>query len=342
MPFADDVSVELGYRYADYSSAGNANAYKISGDWAVTPDVRIRGGYNRAVRAPNITELFTPQTVGLGSFNDPCAGSKPAANCARTFATAAQATQFLGNVPSCPAAQCSQLLGGNPALKPEEADTYTVGFVVTPRFLPGFNASVDYFTIKITDPIVAGIGSALTLSQCLTAGTFCSNIHRDPTNGSLFGITQANGFVEDTELNSGSIKTSGYDFTANYRYNMGDWGSLALQYLGTYTKEFVTEPVTGLGKFDCAGFFGVVCGEPVPKYKHQARVTWNTPWNSLQLSANWRYLSSVKLDLNQSNDPFLAAFGPGVTDPRTPRSRPSATSTSRRPTASRTPSSASA
>jgi iron complex outermembrane recepter protein len=188
--------------------------------------------------------------------------------------------------------------------------------VATPRFLPGFNASVDYFTIKITDPIVAGIGSALTLSQCLTTGTFCSNIHRDPTNGSLFGITLDNGFVINTELNSGSVKTSGFDFTANYRYNMGDWGSLALQYLGTYTKEFVSEPVTGLGKFDCAGFFGVVCGEPTPKYKHQARLTWNTPWNSLQLSANWRYLSSVKLDLNQSNDPFLAAFGPGVQDPK--------------------------
>ena len=104
MPFADDVSIDLGYRFSDYSSAGTTQAYKIGGDWAITPDIRVRGGYNRAVRAPNITELFTPQTVGLGSFNDPCAGTKPAANCARTFATAAQANAFLGNVPSCPAA----------------------------------------------------------------------------------------------------------------------------------------------------------------------------------------------------------------------------------------------
>ncbi|THD81735.1 MAG: TonB-dependent receptor [Phenylobacterium sp.] len=315
MPFIQDLSLELGYRFADYSSSGTADAYKISGDWSITPDIRLRGGFNRAVRAPNITELFTPQTVGLGSFNDPCAGTRPAANCARTFTNAALAAQFLGNVPTCAAAQCSQLLGGNPNLKPEEADTYTVGFVTTPRFLPGFNASVDYFNIKITNPIVPGIGGALILSQCLTANQFCSSIHRDPTNGSLFGITTANGYVINTEVNSGSIKTSGVDFTANYRYNLGDWGGLAFQYLGTYTQHFITEPVAGLGSYDCAGFYGVVCGEPVPKYKSQARVTWTTPWQSLQVSANWRYLGSVKLDLNQSNDPFLAAFGPGVTDP---------------------------
>jgi len=313
LPFVDDLSLELGYRYADYSRSGTVSAYKIAGDWAITPDIRVRGGFNRAVRAPNIVELFSPQTVALGSFNDPCAGNAPAANCARTFATPAQAAQFLGHVQACAAAQCSQLLGGLESLKPEEADTYTIGFVTTPRFLPGFNASVDYYDIKITDPIVPGIGGALILSQCLTANNFCNLIHRDPTTGALFGITKDNGYVINTSVNSGSLQTSGIDYTLNYRHEIGAWGQLAFQMVGTYTRKFLNEPVTGLGKYDCAGFYGVVCGQPTPKFKSQARLTWTTPWDSLQISGAWRHVGSVKLDLVQ-NDPFLAAFGPGLID----------------------------
>src|SRR5262249_33972886 len=152
--------------------------YKISGDWTITPDVRARGGFNRAVRAPNIVELFAPPVVQLASFDDPCSGAAPAANCARTFATPALAAAQLGRVPECGSAQCSQLAGGNPDLTPEKADTYTVGMVFTPRFIPGFNASVDWYNIKIKNPIVPGIGGALVVSQCIQQSRFCDMIHR--------------------------------------------------------------------------------------------------------------------------------------------------------------------
>src|SRR5262249_20542747 len=157
------------------------------------------------------------------------------ANCARTFATPALAAAQLGRVPECGSAQCSQLAGGNPDLTPEKADTYTVGVVFTPRFIPGFNASVDWYNIKIKNPIVPGIGGALVVSQCIQQSRFCDMIHRDPDTGALFGLTLDDGYVLNVNTNSGSVETAGLDVAANYRFELGDLGSVAIQGIGTYT-----------------------------------------------------------------------------------------------------------
>jgi len=75
-PWAKDITAELAYRYSDDSSAGTTNTYKVSGDWTIMDGLRVRGGYNRAVRAPNVVELFAPQNVALDGTVDPCAGLK--------------------------------------------------------------------------------------------------------------------------------------------------------------------------------------------------------------------------------------------------------------------------
>jgi len=90
---------------------------------------------------------------------------------------------------------------------------------------------------------------------------------------------------------------------------MGDWGGLAFNLVGTWTKSYVTQPITGGGTFDCAGLYGVVCSSnanlgPTPKWRSKLRVTWTTPW-PVTISADWRYVSSVKFDVNSTN-PFLA------------------------------------
>jgi outer membrane receptor protein involved in Fe transport len=77
VPGADDLAVEGGYRYSKYSLGFDTNTYKLGLDWAPVRDVRLRGSYQRAVRAPNIGELFTPQTVALDGAHDPCAAPEP-------------------------------------------------------------------------------------------------------------------------------------------------------------------------------------------------------------------------------------------------------------------------
>ncbi len=316
MPMVNSLALELGYRYSDYSLSGNTSTYKALLDWAPTPDIRLRGGYNRAVRAPNIVELFTPPVVALESFGDPCSGATPGASLAQCELTGVTAAQY-GHVPDCGAAQCSGLQGGNTALKPEKADTYTVGAVITPRFLRGFSATIDWYSIRINQPIQP-LGGSLIVSQCIAGvQSFCDLIHRAPGSGALFGLTTADGYVIDLNANTGHVLTTGLDLGVSYRLDLSrvsgsNLGTLSFNFLGSYVDKFETAPNSTAATYDCAGLYGLVCLEPTPKWKHQFRVTWASPWN-LDLSVNWRYLGPVNLDINTS-DPQLAVYGVGFQD----------------------------
>jgi iron complex outermembrane recepter protein len=320
MPFAKDVSLELGYRFSDYSSVGDTNTYKVSGEWELIDGLRFRAGYNRAVRAPNVIELFAPQNVGLDGTQDPCAGlsaSNPlVAQCASAFhLTTAQVLAIEKN----PANQYNGQFGGNPNLKPEISDTYTAGVVFQPKFAPGLSVSLDYFNIKV-DQFIAGLGANLILNQCVQTQNpfFCNLVHREPGNNSLF--LDPTGFVQDTTQNTGSLSTTGVDLNVAYRSDLsalglGDNGSVSFSMVGTWLDTLKTQPLPGGPAYDCAGLYGTVCagpnGEgPAPVWRHKLRVTWTTPYSygdwfkSLALSAQWRYFSGVKLDA-YSSDPQL-------------------------------------
>jgi outer membrane receptor protein involved in Fe transport len=319
MPWAKRIQLELGYRYSDYSTAGTTNTYKIAGDWEVISGLRLRGGYNRAVRAPNVTELFSPQNVALDGTNDPCAGltaSNPlVAQCSKAFnLTTAQVLAIEKN----PAPQYNGKFGGNPNLAPEIADTYTAGFVYQPDFIPGLNLSVDYFDIKVAKEI-GTIGADVTIGRCVATLNpfFCNLVHRD-AQGSLWLSTD--GYVTDTTLNTGGLKTDGVDFNAGYRtdlatFGLDNWGGVNVSFVGTWLAHLKQESLPGDPFYDCAGLYGSKCGVPAPKWRHKLRVTWTTPWSygewmkNLAVSAQWRYFKSVSLDA-YSTDPQLN--NPGV------------------------------
>jgi outer membrane receptor protein involved in Fe transport len=319
--WAKNLSLELGYRFSDYSLSGQTDSYKVSGEWAINDDIRLRAGYNRAVRAPNIVELFTSQTVGLFSGNDPCAGAAPTASLA-TCTASGLAPALYGTIGGCPAGQCSALYSGNTALKPEEADTYTYGFVFTPTFIPGFNLSVDYFDIKV-DGLIGSNPGATTLACGSGVLSACALFHRDPGTGELFGNS---GYVLAQTINTGFVQTKGVDVSANYKTSfadlgVGDWGGLAFNLTGTWTDELLVSPVTGAQPYDCAGLHGPTCvdgvrqGGPNAKWKHRFRVTWTPTFAPVTLSAVWRYVGESDGDFNQSSI-YLANHPSGVTDTR--------------------------
>ncbi|MGZ6014816.1 MAG: TonB-dependent receptor plug domain-containing protein, partial [Phenylobacterium sp.] len=324
MPFAKSLTFETGYRYSDYSSAGIAHSYKFAGDWQPIDDLRIRASYQRAVRAPNVVELFTPSGIGLGLAADPCAGNNPTA--ANAFATAANCAHsgvdaaHYGHVSLNPAGQYNALLGGNSSLSPEKADTFSVGGVLTPRMLPGFSLTVDYFNIDVKN-YIQGLNADQILSQCIITGspTLCGLVHRDPNSASLWlGQT---GYVDGRTTNVGFLKTSGVDIEANYRLpldhvGLNDAGSLSFNFVGTYLKHLITDPgipfTNAAGQvlatnFDCTGLYGRnTCGTPNPKWRHRVRVTWATPWSGLTVSGNWRYFGAVDA-VGTSTNPYLAS-----------------------------------
>ncbi len=306
------------YRYSDYDAAGNNTTNSFSTDafglaltWAPVEDITIRGQFQRAVRAPNVIELYTGQNTGLPNLNsatnsngdqifDPCATAFPTASqaaCANTGVTAAQ----YGNVPDVISGQTQSLTGGNPQLAPEESDTWTVGGVFTPSFAPGLTVSVDYFNITVEGFIQGGIAAQTTLDQCLATGdpTFCSLINR-ATNGSLIAGIPGVGF-QQTNLNIAELETAGFDIQVNYSTDIGSLGGLRFDYAGTYLDKFDFASFPGDTPIECAGFLNNGCVSPVnPQYRHRALLTWETPLD-VEASVTWRHFSGTENDAVAAN-----------------------------------------
>jgi outer membrane receptor protein involved in Fe transport len=297
-PWAQVLSVNGSYRYSSYSTNQTTNTYGLGAEWAPVKAARLRGTYQRAVRAANVIELFTAQGTNLFSFTaDPCGPSKTA-TVAQCQLSGLNPAQYGAAILDNPAGQGNYLQGGNPNLSPEKSDSYTLGIVLQP--LPNLSATVDYWNIDVKNN-VGVIPPTLALSQCLSTGTFCNLIHRDAL-GTLW--LSGGGFITGTNLNLGSTKTDGIDVTLNYTYPMEKYGSLAFNFTGTWINEFIVEPVPGLGSYDCVGFYGTTCGTPTPEWRHKLQGIWNTPWN-WSLSAAWRYIQGVNVDTSSSN-PLLA------------------------------------
>ena len=288
--------LDLGYRLSDYDLSGNASTYKV-GFTAEVGMVRPRGGYNRAIRAPGINDLFSQQRVTLFGGADPCAGANPtftAAQCANTGVTAAQ----YGRVPQNPASQNNQFTGGNPDLTPEEADTWTLGFVINP--FDNLQVAIDYYDIKIKDTITS-IGAATILEFCARTGDpfLCSRIQRNPAGGDIWRGNNA--FVSNLTDNFGELSVKGVDLSANYAFEaLG--GRLSTSFIGNYILEEETAPLPGVNDqatFDCAGIINTSC--QTPEWRHIAGVRYERDMFSVGL--RWRYFGEVKY-VNNSGVPL--------------------------------------
>jgi len=307
------ASIDAGYRYSKYSTAGSTHTYKFGAEIAPVPALVLRASFNRAVRAPNIVELFAPQRTGTFTGNDPCAGATPRftlEQCAFQGVTPAQ----YGNIQPNPAGQYQSFGGGNADLKPETADTFTAGFVLQPEdFLPGLAVTVDYFNIKV-DNIINTVGPQLLLNLCGETGDpiYCSTIHRQPGTGSLF--LSSDYYVDDRMSNIGEIATAGIDVGVSYGLDIGSEGRLNLSMMGTYLDKFVVTPgtiVDGVSSYDCAGLYGgTTCGSttgggvPRPKWRHRVRATYS-PSEQYSFAVSWRHVGGVDA-YTTSDNPFLS------------------------------------
>ena len=307
MTFIHDLTFNGGYRYSHYSTGINASTYKVGLEYAPTSDIRFRGSFNRAVRAPNILELYTPQSVTNTSdvAVDTCAGANPTSSLAACEHTGVTPAQY-GHIPQCPANQCATLQGGNLDLAPEKANTYTVGFTLTPRVVPGLTASVDWFHIKLNG-IISNIPLAVSYDNCLASGdpVYCANVIRNPANGILFGTTVgAGGYIVGTNVNVASEELSGIDFQAGYKLGLDmfghdEWGSVSFDFNGSFAATQKNTPLPGADTYDCAGLFGPTCSGIFPKWRHQFRMTWNAP-HDVQLSGAWRYIGGAEYEADSS------------------------------------------
>jgi outer membrane receptor protein involved in Fe transport len=318
-PWAEQLTAGAAFRHSAYStSAGAVNTYKMDVQYAPVSDVMLRASFDRAIRAPNIIELFTPDAVTNTSVvaSDPCAGATPSADaaaCAHTGVTAAQ----YGHIAQCPAGQCATLVGGNDQLQPEKANTLSYGLTFSPSFLSGFTASLDYYKILVKQEISA-VPQNITLNNCLASGSAatCGLIVRTST-GALFGTTIAGGgYITAKGVNIAAAQSAGVDAQIAYHWDIGAFGKMSTSFAGTYTRRSTSQPLPSQPEYDCAGLYGPTCATVNPRWRHTMRLSWETPLNVL-LSAQWRYIGSVSLDTNTGNPQLqssAAGYAPGVYD----------------------------
>lgn len=303
------LDLDLGYRYSDYDRSGGANTYKL-GLIADVGMVRPRVGYNRAIRAPGINDLFAPQRTVLFDDTDPCAGSaQQIANAGRTREQCARsgvsAAQF-GNIPANPAEQNNQFVGGNQNLTPEQADTYTVGLVFTP--IEDLNLAIDYYDVKIEETIT-GIGASTILNACLDTGlaAVCDLVRRGP-RGDLW-LADENHVVNITQ-NFGNVRSRGIDLNANYTFEaLG--GRFFTSMVGNFILEEENDPLPGVEdtKFDCVGKINPSCR--THEWRHIANVRYAR--DSWSLNLRWRYFGELdyvnRVGAPLTTDGLVAAKG---------------------------------
>lgn len=297
------LDADLGFRSSDYKLSGNVNTYKVGAN-ASFGDVRVRAGFNRAIRAPQTGDLFSDQQIALWSGADPCSGDTPeftAAQCANTGVSAAQ----YGSITASPASQYNQFSGGNPGVKPETGDTWTIGLVASP--IRGLNLSADLYDIKITDRI-GTIGANTILRFCGTTGDpfLCSKIRRNPNSGDLWvgSSLVTSGYVENLTSNFGDFRFRGLDLAASYTMPLMG-GQLTTSISGTQTLEATTAPLPGVNDsatYDCKGRINTSC--QTPDWRHTMSLRYERDWWSANI--RWRHVGA--LDYINTNGT------PGTTD----------------------------
>jgi outer membrane receptor protein involved in Fe transport len=299
---SEDLTLELGYRYADYDLSGGNSSYKGLLSWAPTSSLKLRAGFNRAVRAPNVRDLFNPQAEGAGWTDDFCANDPatgvPSATLEECLRTGLSESQY-GNLPGVGLGGVTGLYGGNPDLDVETADTLTVGLVWTPNAITGLSATIDYYDIRLEDTI-GFLWPEDILRQCADTGDplICDLIHRDSAGTLwLYG-----GYVDSRDQNIGRSGARGVDLSASYPLNLGGRGFINLSLLGTYVLENSLD--NGVADYDCVGLFGNQCWQPLARWRHRVRASWQTSFNTT-ISLGWRFIGSTLND-DASDKPHLA------------------------------------
>jgi hypothetical protein len=330
-PFAELVQVNGGYRVSKYSSNPKSfNTWKIEGVYAPVSDLTFRASFNKAQRAPTVTEIRQASNIefvqgGAGTFADFCAPTvttgpngvtygAPIASPAVCRATGLSDALYGSKTLLCSngvtpngSAGCAVRSGGFTA-DPETAYTQTYGLVVKPRFIRGLVFSVDRYRIKIDNSLGFNDYSYYT-DGCLRSGGdqfFCQGIVRNPGTGTLFGggANATTGFIRQGTTNYYTAISKGWDFQAQYALTLESIGRLDFSFNGSLTTAAGGQDSPLQPERNCAGYYGNGCGQLIPKWSHGLRTTYTTEDKKFSASFNWRYVGALT-NANNSGDPAI-------------------------------------
>ena len=322
------LQVNAGYRVSKYNRLqGTFNTWKVEGIWSPIADIGFRGAYNKAQRAPSVTQADSASNIvynNIGSRNDPCASAPsptnpnaflaPTATLAQCRATGLPDNLYGSTTLNCPDQSCTIRNGGF-GLTPETAYTKTFGVVLRPRFIPGLTLSVDRVLIDLKDSINY-YAAADFLNGCLSVQTdfYCRGVVRNPGTFTLSSPAAGNpatGYFAQGLTNAFKSSFHSWDFQGQYSVSLGAIGRFDASFNGSRTTKVGNQDAPELADRNCAGYYGQFCGESLPNWSHTLRGTWTAADSSVNLSVNWRHTSPTTITFNVEDAdrgiPFTAA-----------------------------------
>ena len=301
LPLVHYAGLELGARYTDFTPGDDAVTYKLLGEWAPIEKLRIRGGLQRATRAPNPYELGggDQDFEMLGSFGgDPCFTGAPLTGDLRAacIANGVPAAIADSGATAPDDHEFRLTFFGNPELKPEIAKTWTVGLVMEDLPLAGFSLTLDYYNIEIED-VITSLGDRVIKDQCYFSGTggsdpLCNEIVRDPVTGLILTF-------DDGSVNAAKINVSGLDVSMGYSLAtpglFAGGANLGIRFLASHVLEAAVTPFAEQpGEIDCAGLYGSACFPPRPEWRTTTSLSWLE--GPVTLALSWRWIGSIDDD----------------------------------------------
>ena len=297
--FMHELTAELGARYSRYDTVGDVWTWKALGDWSPIRGVRFRGGFQRAVRAPNVRELFEVEASRFAFALDPCAEEAGLIGDADVLSACVRngVPANLASLLPFESADAIASFSGNPHVKAEVARTFTIGTVITPSLVPSLMVTLDYYDIRIRDAINRlGGGSVWMVMGCILGGggdpdfPVCQGYRRNTQLGFLE-------IIDQPTANVPHIRVNGVDWQVVYRRDL-PWGLIAdrdraeVSLTGTRYLKAGMKPNEGLPELDCVGLFTSACAFTVgwgafPKWKLFNELGYVSGPLSLNLRHRW-------------------------------------------------------
>ena len=268
---AKDLTIDGQGRYSSYNTFGSTKNWKVSINWAPVQDIRFRATLGTSYRQPNVYEMYGGQSLGYAYATDPCDSGQVgsygamsptvAANCAKQGVDSKTFSGVYGS-------QTPTLYGGNSKLKPETGRTYTFGTSITPHWIPGLSASVEYWHYTLKNMITYQ-SSQYIMNQCYTGAnsSYCDSINRVGSTGQ---INSVNALYE----NIGGLKTGGIDFDLDYRIRITPHDVLTLSNNFQQLVSYLQQNEAGGKWYNYAGRMFYNNGTGNPRVRDYATVGW--------------------------------------------------------------------
>jgi len=299
-PLVESFAIEGAVRYSDYSTIGGVVTWKVGGDWVVNEWLRARASYNRAIRAPNLNELFGAPALGFTGGIDPCVADNNPSEAQKDLCVSQGVPAALRDSLEVGASQGFNVLsGGNQDLEEERSKTLSFGVVFSVPFIEGLDITADYYKIEV-DGAVSQVDAQTLVDSCfqtLDAGS--------PACQSITRLSDGNiDIVEAPLLNLASLEVSGVDVQASYGVDLpsamalpNEAASLDFRLVSSWQFDETTVPLAGEAAIECAGFFGGPCSSDSIRLTPDFRAFFTAAYESgpVSLRTEVQYIGDFEL-----------------------------------------------